>query len=62
MKREWFERPLCPIKNGYCRGAECAVAVSVKREKGSRKVRWCCGLARAGRDVGRRVVDVTVEG
>ena len=64
MKRqcEWLEQPTCPLSGWNCRGAECAVAVSVKREKGSKQVHWCCGLARAGRGEGRVVVDVTREG
>lgn len=61
-QREWLEQPTCPLSGLSCRGVECAVAVAVKRKKGSKQVHWCCGLARAGRDEGRRVIDVTEEG
>jgi hypothetical protein len=58
-QREWLERPLCPLRSGVsCKGAECAVAVSLKRE-GSERLHWVCGLARAERGEGRVVVDVT---
>lgn len=62
MEREGIELPVCPLSGGSCKGSRCAAAVALKREKRSRKVRWCCGLARAGRDEGRVVVDVTEEG
>lgn len=56
--REHVETPVCPLTGEACRGARCAVAVAVKRGK-DRLVRWVCGLARAGRDDARTVVDVT---
>lgn len=56
--REHVEPPVCPLTGEECRGARCAVAVAVKRGKNG-LVRWVCGLARAGRDDARTVVDVT---
>lgn len=59
MEREWLELPMCPLSGLRCKGSQCAAAVSLKREKDGKRVRWACGLARAERDEGRRVVDVT---
>lgn len=58
MEREGIELPVCPLSGVSCRGSRCAAAVALKRGKGKR-VRWVCGLARAERDEGRVVVDVT---
>lgn len=59
--RDGIELPLCPLSGLRCKGSQCAVAVSVRQKKDSGEVRWVCGLARAERGEGRRVVDVTRE-
>ncbi len=56
---EHVEPPVCPLTGDACRGALCAAAVVVKRGKKGGLVYWSCGLARAGRDDARTVVDVT---
>ena len=59
MRGEHVEPPVCPLTGEACRGARCAVAVAVKRVRKNGLVYWSCGLARAGRDDARTVVDVT---
>lgn len=60
MRGEHVEAPICPLTGEACRGARCAVAVAVAVKRGKDGlVRWVCGLARAGRDDARTVVDVT---
>ncbi len=56
-----LELPLCPLSGLRCKGSQCAAAVALKRGKDREKVRWVCGLARAGRGEGRVVVDATEE-
>ena len=57
---EHVEAPVCPLTGDACRGTRCAVAVAVAVKRGKNGlVRWVCGLARAGRDDARTVVDVT---
>ena len=59
MRGEHVEAPVCPLTGEECRGALCAAAVVVKRVRKNGLVYWSCGLARAGRDDARTVVDVT---
>lgn len=61
-EREGLWRPTCPFSGLRCRGSRCAAAVALKRGKDGGEVRWACGLARAERGEGRRVVDITREG
>jgi hypothetical protein len=58
MPARWLQRAWCPLRNDYCKGSSCALAISLS--VGSwEPARWVCGLVRERFEQGRVVVDVT---